>query len=406
MKVHHPGLGPITLRAADFLARGGQGAVYVRGDTAYKVFDDPAACPSATKLAELAAVTDPCVVRPDQLLLDAGGAPVGYAMRYVPHAWPLCRLFTRTFRQQHRVHLATRVRLVARLARAVSALHAAGVVAVDLNELNVLVAPTFDGPYLIDTDSFQTPSCPATAVADHIVDRHAPPGVFTPETDWFAFAVITFQALVGVHPFRGKHPTLSGLDARMRANASVFDPAVRRPGSAEPLGDIPPRLRAWYEAVFELGERTPPPLDLAIDTAPPEPRPTLDLPMRVDASLDFAGRTYVVCGANLLEVRTHAGVVVPRVVGRVHPHATRLFSGAAVQSLLGATFVSLFVAPGRCPQVRVPALDGYRVVDACLDRDTLVAIGERGGHYHRITLRFAPGFTRHTVTVEPCISLS
>ena len=149
MRVYVPGEGPISLRAADFVARGGQGSVYARGDTAYKVFDDPLAAPPAGKVAELGCVTDPHLIRPDQVLLDSDGAPVGYTMRYLRDAWPLCRLFTRTFRERYGVLPATRVRLVARMARTVAALHAAGVTVVDLNELNVLVSPAFDAAFFI-----------------------------------------------------------------------------------------------------------------------------------------------------------------------------------------------------------------------------------------------------------------
>lgn len=435
-----PGSGPVTLRAADFVARGGQGAVYARGDVAYKVFDDPAACPSAAKVAELAAVTDPSVVKPEQLLLRSDGVPVGYTMRYVPDAWPLCRLFTRAFRDQHGVRMATRVRLVGRMARTVAALHAAGVVVVDLSEMNALVGPAFDTVWFIDADSYQTPSYPATALADHVRDRHAEPGVFDAATDWFAFAVVSFQLLVGAHPFRGTHPTVKGLDARMRANLSAFDPAVTLPPCCEPVANIPPRLRAWYEAVFELGERTAPPLDISV----PEPAASalppgeilvtlgrgrrvqlrrdpelhlfdLDagcpvaLATRADAAVVHANRLYLKARDNLLEVRLHDGgarvFATTRVAGRVHARATRLFPGAAVQSLLGATFVSLFVAPGRCPQVRIPELDGYRVVDARLDRETLIVLAERGGAYHRVTVRFASGFGAHDVDVESAVSV-
>ncbi len=438
MRVYVPGEGPISLRAADFVARGGQGSVYARGDTAYKVFDDPLAAPPAGKVAELGCVTDPHLIRPDQVLLDSDGAPVGYTMRYLRDAWPLCRLFTRTFRERYGVLPATRVRLVARMARTVAALHAAGVTVVDLNELNVLVSPAFDAAFFIDADSYQTPSYPATAVAEGIVDRHATPGVFDAKTDWFAFAVTTFQLLVGVHPYRGVHPEAKGLDARMRGNLSVFDPRVRVPPSAEPFSDIPPRLRAWYEAVFELGERRPPPLDLDVPAPPPlppgevlvTPRHGLRIQLRrepdgvrlfdldaataiptttrADDAVVYANRLYLRSGENLLELRLHdAGpriLPVARVVGRVHRHATQLFPGAAIQSLLGATFVSRFVAPGRCPQTRVPELDGYRVVDARADHDALRVLAERGGVYDRLTLRFH-GASACRVDVEPDVGL-
>ena len=32
---------------------------------------------------------------------------------------------------------------------------------------------------------------------------------------WFAFAVVTFQLFTGIHPYKGKHPSVLDLDARM-----------------------------------------------------------------------------------------------------------------------------------------------------------------------------------------------
>ena len=226
----------------------------------------------------------------------------------------------------------------------------------------------------------------------------------------------------------------------MRANISAFDPAVKLPPSCDPIADIPPRLRDWYEAVFELGERVPPPLDISVpeplaDAPPPgeilvtlgrgrriQVRRDPDLHLfdtdagtpvalatRADAAVVYANRLYLRARDNLLEVRLHDGgtrvFATTRVAGRVHARATQLFPGVAVQSLLGATFVSLFVAPGRCPQARIPELDGYRVVDARLDRETLLVLAERGGVYDRLTIHFAPGFARHDVAVEPAVSV-
>jgi hypothetical protein len=108
-------------------------------------------------------------------------------------------------------------------------------------------------------DSYQTRGFPATAILDSVRDRHATG--FSEATDWFAFAVVSFQMFVGIHPYKGKHPTLLNLNARMQANVSVFHPQVTLPQVCYPFDVIPPVFRDWYRAVFEEGERTPPPMD-------------------------------------------------------------------------------------------------------------------------------------------------
>ena len=130
--------------------------------------------------------------------------------------------------------------------------------------MNVLVSADLKKLYLIDVDSFATANYPPTGVMETIRDRHST--TFSEQTDWFAFAVVTFQMFVGIHPFKGKHTALRGLDARMHANVSVLNKAVRMPQSVYPLAVIPPAYRSWYEAVFEHGRRIAPP---ALGTAGP-----------------------------------------------------------------------------------------------------------------------------------------
>jgi hypothetical protein len=255
----------ITLGTNDFVAEGGEGKVYARSGIAYKIYHDPSAAPPEAKIAALARLTAQQVVRPESLLFDDTGQRVGHTMRHVTDAHPLCRLFTGSFRQRHGFTQQHALHLIDQLRTLLLHVHAAGVVVVDLNEMNILVGPQFDTLYLIDVESWQTPKHPATAILDGVRDRHATG--FNEGTDWFAWAVVVFQLLIGVHPYKGKHPSVLGLDARMCADLSVLEPAVRCPPSARDFKLIPPPLRPWFERVFHQRHRGGPP---AIDprTAP------------------------------------------------------------------------------------------------------------------------------------------
>ena len=120
MKVRVEGAGEVALARADFVASGGEGAVYARGGVAYKVFADRGAALSEGKLRELAAIADPRIVRPERLLLDpASGMRIGYTMRHVAGAWTLCQLIPPAFQARHGLDPAAVLALVERLPEAV-----------------------------------------------------------------------------------------------------------------------------------------------------------------------------------------------------------------------------------------------------------------------------------------------
>ncbi len=93
-------------------------------------------------------------------------------------------------------------------------------------------------------------------------DRHATPNTFDERTDWFAFAIVSFQMFIGIHPYKGRHPTFKTLDERMQGNVSVFDKDVGIPKVCYPFDVIPPAYLDWYTRLFDKGERMPPPIDL------------------------------------------------------------------------------------------------------------------------------------------------
>lgn len=257
MRVHVEGKGGLTLSQTDFVASGGEGRIYARGEVAYKIYDDPSRTIPRGKLNELSAIRDPCVVSPDALLLDQRAVPIGYAMQFVKDTYALCQLFPRSFRERHGVDLAATIDVVRKLRERIDNVHQAGALVVDLNDTNFLVRRDFGELYAIDVDSYQTRSFPAQALSPSIRDYTATR--WSPLSDWFSFAIISFQLLCGVHPYRGRHPAMNSLEERMRSHASVFDPKVKLPKAAYPVDVIPERLRDWYRAVLQRGERIAPP---------------------------------------------------------------------------------------------------------------------------------------------------
>lgn len=258
------GQGEVQLGRSEFKAQGGEGAVYVKGQTAYKIFTDTSRCITQAKIDELSALVQPNIIRPIHLILDGKNLPAGYTMRAIGKAHSLCQLFPKAFRQRNNITPEITLRLVRQLQTGVCHIHSRGILVVDLNEMNFLVSTDFAELFFIDVDSYQTPSFPATALMESVRDRHA--STHTTGSDWFAFAVVSFQMFVGIHPFKGTYAPLqhlpdnaAKLDARMRGNISVLHSGVTVPAACLPFSVIPQSYVDWYRAVFEQGLRLPPP---------------------------------------------------------------------------------------------------------------------------------------------------
>lgn len=264
VRYYIPSKGQLRLGKSEFKAQGGEGAVYVKGSNAYKLYADPSRCITQAKIDELSALVQPNIIRPLELIIDGHNRPVGYSMRAIGKAHSLCQLFPKAFRLRNNLTPELTLRLVRQLQTGVSHVHSRGILLVDLNEMNFLVSADFKELFFIDVDSYQTPSFAATVLMESVRDRHAK--AFSSDSDWFSFAVVSFQMFVGIHPFKGTYAAFQNLpdnatklDARMRANVSVLHQDVSVPAACLPFSVIPPNYLDWYRAVFEQGRRLPPP---------------------------------------------------------------------------------------------------------------------------------------------------
>jgi len=261
MKVYVQGRA-VRLDKSSFIAQGGEGAVYAKGKTAYKIYLDPNQMIPEGKIQELSLIQDPNVSKPQYVITSSKGKPIGYTTNFIKKAMPLCVMFPKAFRNRNGITPAMTITLVKRLREMIESIHKANVLVVDLNEMNFLLSTKCDAIYGIDVDSYQTPHFKATALMETVRDRHSGKNVFNEGTDWFSFAITSFQMFRGIHPYKGKHPTLKGLDARMVANVSVLHPDVKVPKAVLPASVIPQAYLDWYLAVLHDGKRVAPPTDM------------------------------------------------------------------------------------------------------------------------------------------------
>jgi len=266
MKLVVQGQGEINLTQQDLLAQGGEGQVFVRNGIAYKVYLDHKKAIPLGKIQELSVLThEPSpgsiIIKPDNILLDSKGHNVGYTMRYVKDTVALCKAFTRTYRKRNNISEQTILELVRKLQNIVSFCHKNNILIVDLNELNYLITEDATKLYGIDVDSYQTKSFPATAIMENIRDRQVKNNKWTTGSDWFSFAIISFNLFVGIHPYKGKHPTIGSWEERMDRNVSIFDSNVSLPAVCYPLTVIPEAYLNWFKGVLKDGKREAPPND-------------------------------------------------------------------------------------------------------------------------------------------------
>lgn len=208
------------------------------------------------------------VAAPIALARDRKGSTIlGYTMRLVAGAEPLMCLGEPARRRALGGEAAAR--LLRDLRATVAAVHQAGAVIGDFNDLNVLARG--GEAHLVDADSFQFGPFPCPVYTERFVDpllcdasapRPAPVRPFSAESDWYAFAVMVMGTLLCVGPYGGVYRPRDLAKrvpeaARPLRRITVFDPEVRYPKPAIPYGVLPDDLLHALSAIFERDARAP-----------------------------------------------------------------------------------------------------------------------------------------------------
>ncbi|OAD21092.1 hypothetical protein THIOM_003154, partial [Candidatus Thiomargarita nelsonii] len=94
MKYFIQGESKINFTKTDFVAEGGEGELYAKGDQIFKIYNDPKKMISVAKIQELARLDKPNIIRPQAVLLDNKDRIVGFSMARVKQSVALPRLFT------------------------------------------------------------------------------------------------------------------------------------------------------------------------------------------------------------------------------------------------------------------------------------------------------------------------
>lgn len=262
IKVLTKSLGNVTLTDSEYLAGGGEGEVYVKGDVAFKIYHDSSKMLHISKIHELQALSSiPEIIIPKEILYNTSGSEIGYIMKYVKDREFLCKLFTKGFRTKNNISEGDIANKVVTMQRILNEIHSKRIIVGDYNEMNFVLDSTLKTVFHIDTDSWQTPSFKCTAIMPTVQDLTVPMGYFDENTDWYSWAVVVFQLYTGIHPYKGRHPDYQAKDfeRRVRNRVSVFNKDVEVPATAQDFTVIPKPHLDWFKEVFEKGHRGVPP---------------------------------------------------------------------------------------------------------------------------------------------------
>lgn len=260
-KVYLEKYGFINLTDQNYIASGGEASVYKYSNYALKIYHDISKCIDEDKIKELSIISSQNVLKPINLIYDEKQKYIGYSMNYAPDTEPICKLFTKNFKNSNNISINDITDLVKNIQTNIYEIHKSNCLVVDLNEMNILVDKTFKNSIFIDVDSYETKNFKATAIMESIRDRQIKNEEWTIYSDWFSFAILAFQLYIGIHPYKGKHPNYKANEwlKRMDDNISVFDNNVSLPSVCENFSVIPQKYLDWFKKLFVDGLRELPP---------------------------------------------------------------------------------------------------------------------------------------------------
>jgi hypothetical protein len=249
----------IKLINTDYLTSGGEGDIYEKNGLIFKIFNTVRNNDFDLKLKKLSIIKNKQIAFPLNSVYDGSNNLIGFSMNKI-QGEPIVKVFSTVWQQENKFNIDMQIKLVNDMRDLLIFIHSKNALVVDGNEMNWLYDTNFKLPSLIDVDSWQIDKFNATAIMPSIKDWHA--DKFSTLSDWFSWAIVSFQVFTGIHPFKGTHQSFKKGDvpARMRANVSVFNKDVKLNSAVRDLNLIPKELKEWYRSVFEGGERTIPPI--------------------------------------------------------------------------------------------------------------------------------------------------
>ncbi len=251
----------ITLSDQNEIHRGGEGRILLIPELPQqvaKIYHNPNATITLQQIQALKVLDKRYYVKPLQVIRDTStSAIIGFTMDYLgKDFFPLASLFSAPFCQRKQIDEAAKWKIIHQIQAAIKQAHLHQIVIGDLSGLNILVNDQGVVKF-IDVDAYQTPMQPHSGVLYDEIRDHYYQGRVSQDSDYFAFAVILFQLLAYIHPFKGVHSTYKTIADRMIHQIPVFakDARLKTPKCYRPIAN--PILQQQFEAFFMNGHRAP-----------------------------------------------------------------------------------------------------------------------------------------------------
>lgn len=253
MRVYLQGGKAIDIDQSDFIASGGEGAIYGKGDNIYKIYTDMKKVISQGKIDELSQIGFDNVNIPLELIRDNNGNNIGYLSKWIKNAEPLCRYFISSYQKKTGIDI---MKVVGKKQDTIERIHKKKCLLVDGNEFNYLIKN--DIPFFIDVANYSTQSYGSSVMLPAVRDWLYK-DIVDELSDWFSFAIVIFQLFTGIHPFKGKCNKNYSLEERIKNRLSVLSKSIIPPRSMRPISCIPKEYRNWFIEIFNSDNRKYPP---------------------------------------------------------------------------------------------------------------------------------------------------
>lgn len=241
------------------ITRGGEGKIIdLNKNQVAKIYLPDIEPIEQKKFEFLQKINSPFFIKPQNLLYDKRQQVKGFVMtKLPPNNVPLDSLFSGLFCQKNNLTSKKELEICKILINEVENIHKFDIVIGDLNPLNILIDIDDDfKPYFIDVDSYQIPGIKHSGIMYEGIRDYVYNNI-DEKSDYFALAILIFNLLTKVHPYKGIHKKYKKIADRIKFNLSVLNkdndliiPKFYRPIQNKYLLD-------QFKKIFIDGERFP-----------------------------------------------------------------------------------------------------------------------------------------------------
>jgi len=238
------------------LARGGEGKIIqINNKKVAKIYLNGISPITEDKFNSLYNLKSNTFLKPEKLLYNKQKKIEGFTMNILPpDFYPLYSALNSNFCNRHSIDAKYKLKMSEKLINAMSYVHSQDIIIGDFNPFNISINDKCNLIF-IDVDSYETRGNKhsgrlLTEIRDYLYN-----GQVSKNSDYFALAVILFNFLTTVHPFKGIHKKYPALMDRMIKKLPIIksDPELKVPKCYQPIKDK--KLLEQFERIFINGER-------------------------------------------------------------------------------------------------------------------------------------------------------